>query len=306
MNPSHVRMEHRSHRRRWRLLLACLLLAALAVESRAAIKEIEAKGRYHLGDNDSKLVGHRLALLEAKRNALEKAGTYVQSITEVKDYQLTRDEIRTYSAGILQVEETKEPEWVMVGRNLEVTVYVKARVDDQDMARKIGALRDDKDATRELKDARKKVVENERKIAQLNQQLKKTKKGSAKAERAEAQRSEAIEGIDSSTLQAQTAVAKKFSIQAYEVSKAYVQRQIPAVKGCYRSAFSSSKSAAAGDRSFALLAGPPIALLLCRPRKADVTDWRAALRRRRAAARLFSAPRRRGGAHQSLNGREAT
>jgi hypothetical protein len=246
----------------------------IAGPSSAAIKEIEAKGRYHLGDNDSKLVGHRLALLEAKRNALEKAGTYVQSITEVKDYQLTRDEIRTYSAGILHVEETKEPEWVMVGRNLEVTVYVKVTVDDQDVARKMGALQQDKDATRELKEARAKVVENERKVAALNKELKKAKKGSATAQRAEAQRSEALEGIDSSTLRAQAAVAQKFSIEAYEATKAYVQRQIPAVKGCYRSAFTSGKASAVSDRGLALIGVPPIALLLCRPRKTRVTDWR--------------------------------
>jgi hypothetical protein len=262
------RTQFTTYRRRIGMLAGAILVILAAASTRAAIKEIDAKGRYHLGDNDSKLVGHRLALLEAKRNALEKAGTYVQSITEVKDYQLTRDEIRTYSAGILRVEETREPEWVMVGRNLEVTVYVKVQVDDQDVARKLGALQEDKDATRELKEARKKVVENEKKIVALNKQLKKAKKGSASAERAEAQRSEAIEGIDSSTLKAQAAVAQKFGVQAYEVTKAYVQRQIPAVKGCYRSATSPGPSAASTDRALALLAAPPAALLLFRPRKA--------------------------------------
>lgn len=265
------RMQLDNYGRRIGALIAALVLVA-AASTPAAIKEIEAKGTYHLGDNDSKLVGHRLALLEAKRNALEKAGTYVQSITEVKDYKLTRDEIRTYSAGILRAEETREPEWVMVGRNLEVTVYVKVQVDDQDVAKKLGALQEDKDATRELKEARKKVVENEKKITALNKQLKKAKKGSATAERAEAQRSEAIDGIDSSTLKAQAAVAQKFGVQAYEVSKAYVQRQIPAVKGCYRSAFSSGQSAAATDRGLGLLVVPPVALLLCRPRKAGGTS----------------------------------
>jgi hypothetical protein len=286
-------------------LVAALLLLLAAVSTPAAIKEIEAKGRYHLGDNDSKLVGHRLAMLEAKRNALEKAGTYVQSITEVKDYQLTRDEIRTYSAGILRVEETREPEWVMVGRNLEVTVYVKVQVDDQDVARKIGALREDKEATRELTEARKKVVENEKKIVALNKELKKAKKGSASAQRAEAQRSEAIDGIDSSTLKAQAAVAQKFGVQAYQVTKAYVQRQIPAVKGCYRSAFSSAQSPARPDRALALLGAPPVALLLWRPRKAGGGNWWTASARRRAAARAAPGGGRRSGTPRNQGRKQA-
>jgi hypothetical protein len=281
-----------------RVYLATVIVIVLAAASDAAIKEIDAKGRYHLGDNDSKIDGHRLALLEAKRNALEKAGTYVQSITEVKDYQLTRDEIRTYSAGIVQIEETREPEWVMVGRNLEVTVYVKARVDDQDVARKIGALREDQDATRELTDARKKVVDNERKIAALNKQLKKAKKGSASAQKVQAQRSQAIETAESSTLEAQAAVAKKFSIEAYEVTKAYVQRQIPAVKGCYRSAI--GQTADRGDPVVALLGTPPIVLLLSRPRP------RASRRPRATASRAEGWPiarRRPTGAPQPLHRR---
>lgn len=242
----------------------------LPAPSDAAVKEIEASARYHLGDNDSKLDGHRLALMEAKRTALEKAGTYVQSITEVKDLQVTKDEIRTYSAGIMRVEETKEPEWQMVGRNLEVTVYVKVEIDQDDVTKKIAGLRQDKGATQELKAERAKVEENERKIKDLNRQLKKAKKGTASTERAQAERSEALEGIDTSTLKAQTAVAEKFSVQAYSSARAYMERQMPAIKGCYHSAFSSGKQAANGvDSAVALLATPPVALLICKPRRTD-------------------------------------
>jgi hypothetical protein len=252
------------------LLVASLFLVTVPTRGHAAIKEIDAHATYHLGDNDSKLDGHRLALLEAKRSALEKAGTYVESITEVKDYQLTRDDIKTYSAGILHVEETKDPEWQMEGHNLEVTVYVKVSVDDDDVARKIGALRKDQDATQQLKESRTQVEQNEHKVAEINRQLKKTKKGSAASQRAQAQRTEALQGIDSSTLKAQAAVAEKFSIQAYSKARDYMERQIPAIKGCFHSSPSSSSAAdtpAGADRGLALLAVPPLVLLVGRPRK---------------------------------------
>jgi hypothetical protein len=251
-------------------MVACgLAMLVLARASGAAVKEIEASATYHLGDNDSKLDGHRLALLEAKRTALEKAGTYVESTTEVKDLQVTKDEIRTYSAGILRVEETKDPQWQMVGRNLEVTVFVKVEVDQDDVAKKIAGLQKDKEATQQLKAERAKVEENERKVKELNRQLKKAKKGAPSTERAQAQRNEALEGIDSSTLKAQAAVAEKFSVQAYSSARAYMERQMPAIKGCYHSAFSSEKQAAAGvDTGVAILAMPPLALLICKARRA--------------------------------------
>ena len=249
-------------------LIGFVLLVAAPGAIPAATKEIEATARYHLGDNDSKLVGHRLAMLEAKRTALEKAGTYVESMTEVKDYQLTRDEIRTYSAGILRVEETRDPQWDMVGRNLEVTVFVKVTVDQDDVSRKIAALRQDKEATRELKEARAQAQANERKVTELNRQLKTAKKGAASTEKAKAAREEALTGIDSSSIMAHAAVAKRYSVTYYGKAADYVERQMPAVKGCYHSAFSSKgHAAAAADTGLAVLLVPALALMVCRPRK---------------------------------------
>ncbi|MCK6501238.1 MAG: hypothetical protein L6Q38_17290 [Nitrospira sp.] len=238
-----------------------LLLPAIGM---AAIEEIDASARFHLGDNDTKLDGHRLALMQAKRTALEKAGTYVESISEVKDFQLTRDEIRTYSAGILSVEETQEPKWEMVGRNLEVTVYVRVRVDRDDVARKIATLRKDKDATLELKEARQKQLENERKIADLNKKLRKAKKGAPATERAKVERSEAMTDFDTSTLMAQAAVAKRFSANSYDAAKGYFQHNIvPAAGACYHNLKPKGQSAQSGtDNGLLVLAAPALALAI--------------------------------------------
>lgn len=61
--------------------------------SLAETKTIFADHRYVMGDNDSKNDARRMCFLEAKRRALEKAGTYIESRTEVKDFRLTKDEI---------------------------------------------------------------------------------------------------------------------------------------------------------------------------------------------------------------------
>ena len=50
-----------------------------------------------------------------------------------------------------------------------------------------------------------------------------------------------------------------------------MERQLPAIKGCFHSAFSSGGGAKAArtDMGLATLAGRPVVLLICKPRKSD-------------------------------------
>ena len=263
-------VAHRTVVRR-RLLLILVVSSVLpwgtAYPARAAVQEIEATGRYHLGDNDTRIDGHRLALMDAKRNALEKAGTYVESITEVKDFQLTRDDIRTYTAGIIAVEEEGEPKWEMIGPTLRCTVTVKARVDKDSVTNKIGGLRKDKQATEELREARKKTVENERKVADLNKQLKKAKKGSPAAKRAKASRDNALAGIDAATLKAQAVGMKEFSKAEWGQVRDYFNHNVN-LSGCmpFKSKEGHSTTADREDGLF-FVAAPALAFAISKPRR---------------------------------------
>ena len=248
------------------IALSSLLSFVHARSVRAATEEIEATGRYHLGDNDTKLDGHRLALMEAKRNALEKAGTYVESITEVKDFQLTRDDIRTYTAGIIAVEEEGDPKWEMVGSTLRCTVTVKARIDKDSVTNRIGALRKNKEATDELRGARKNAEDNERKVADLNRKLKKAKKGSAEAQRVKESRDNALAGVDAATLRAQGVAAKHFSKEEWEQFRGFVNRNVN-LKGCMPfKTTETAQGAANGDAGLLFFAAPALALAVCKPR----------------------------------------
>ena len=227
----------------------------------ATIKEIDATGRYALGDNDTRIDGHRLALMDAKRNALEKAGTYVESVTEVKDFQLTRDDIHTYTAGLIEVTETEEPKWEMVGQTQRVTVSVRARVDTDVVTKRIATLRQDKEATKQLREEHAKQKENERKVAALNQKLRKAKKGSKQAEEARASRDNALAGVDAATLRAQAVAAKSFSKEEWEAMRGWVNRNVD-VRGCM-----PFKTAQAGGSGLLAVGAPAVALVLCRPRR---------------------------------------
>ena len=58
----------------------------------AETKEIIAEGTYNMGDGETATVAESRALLQAKRTAVEEAGTYVESYSKTKNFQLTADE----------------------------------------------------------------------------------------------------------------------------------------------------------------------------------------------------------------------
>jgi len=76
-----------------------------------------------MGDNDSKNDTRRMCFLEAKQKALERAGTYIENLSEVRNGRLTKDEITAYSAALLKVEIVKE-NWKLVGQNMTVSTPI--------------------------------------------------------------------------------------------------------------------------------------------------------------------------------------
>jgi hypothetical protein len=144
-----------------RILVASALLFTEPSETHAGQdlgQDIEASAQIVLGDNDSKLDGRRLALREAQRIAIEKAGTYIESLSEVKNFQLTTDQVRTYAGGILEVKEVGE-KWDKIGDNLAVTLKVKVRIDKSLITERLEALKRKTIATQELNAANARIKE---------------------------------------------------------------------------------------------------------------------------------------------------
>ncbi|NTV54633.1 MAG: tetratricopeptide repeat protein [Syntrophaceae bacterium] len=104
--------------------LSLMLVFCWTAAAFAEIKVIEADGFYIMGDNESKIDARRIAVQEAKRKALEQAGTYVESLTAVTNNQLTKDEIKMYTAGILMTEVLSEE---MRGPSERPEIYIKIR-----------------------------------------------------------------------------------------------------------------------------------------------------------------------------------
>lgn len=82
----------------FRIFLTVLLAVNLAfAEPKSFIKEYT----YQAGESDSKLSCRAIALEQVKRLLLEELGTYLESQTEVRNFQLTKDQIVTYTSGVV-------------------------------------------------------------------------------------------------------------------------------------------------------------------------------------------------------------
>jgi len=130
-------------------LFVVLLLACPSVcfpEVKTFVKEYT----YQASEDDSRNSSRITALREVKRRLLEELGTYLESVTEVKNFQLTKDEITSLTAGIVKTEIVNE-KWD--GQ----TYWIKTKIsaDEGDVIKSIDSLRKDRDKSRELKEIKK-------------------------------------------------------------------------------------------------------------------------------------------------------
>lgn len=151
-----------------RYMIAFVAILICGSPSFADNRTVTAEGKYVMGDMDSKKDAKALALMEAKRLALEKAGTYIESVSEVKDYQLTKDQINTLAAGVMSVEVLKE-DWKMSGESMVIVVSIKAVVDTSNLKTRIAAVQDGQGSD-SMKDIQNQLAALQKELAELKSQ----------------------------------------------------------------------------------------------------------------------------------------
>ena len=171
--------------------------AAAATE----VRTLTATGEYRMGDNDTKTDAKRLALLDAKRQALEQVGTYLEGVTEVKNLSVTRDEIRSYTAGIVEVIE-QSTRTTLEGETTMVRVDVTVKVDPAVVTRQLGELRKNELAKEELIRAKAEADRLRKELDDKSRQLAALKGG--EAETAVQQRQQMLARADANELLTRT------------------------------------------------------------------------------------------------------
>jgi hypothetical protein len=142
----------------------------LPTVSSAEVKTITATHTYIMGDNDSRNDARQLCFLEAKRKVLERAGSFIQTSTEVRNFQLTKDQISSYSAAVLSVEITKEDFGFSNGHNT-LTLTVKADVDVDDVQKRLAAIVADKSLQERITAQQQQIQQLEQQVQTLNSRL---------------------------------------------------------------------------------------------------------------------------------------
>jgi tetratricopeptide (TPR) repeat protein len=141
----------------------CVLSTALVfAEIRAFIKEYT----YQASELDSKTSCRAIAIEQVKRELLEEMGTYVQSTTVVRDYQIEQDEIRTLSAGVVQTKVLDE-KWD--GKDYWLKAEVSA--DPDEVAASIDKLRTDQKLAEELAESQTEKDEALKEVERLKAEL---------------------------------------------------------------------------------------------------------------------------------------
>jgi tetratricopeptide (TPR) repeat protein len=121
------------------------------------------KYTYDASEADSKLTCRTISLLQVKRLLLEKLGTYIETKTEVANYQITKDEIAAFSAGIIKTEILEE-KWD--GKIYSLTAKIEA--DPNSVAKAIKEMKGSREGEEKIK---KLENVNEKSIEQI-QELK--------------------------------------------------------------------------------------------------------------------------------------
>lgn len=156
----------------YRIITLFLSLAAFTAVAPALadIRVVNAQGEHRMGDRDTREDAIRLATEAAKRNALEQVATYLESVTVVHDMEITRDEIRTYTAGLVLVL-SQQIATMLDGDVVVIKVDLLAQMDTDEVARAIAALRENEDARSQLAALKQENEQLQEELNAVNQTL---------------------------------------------------------------------------------------------------------------------------------------
>lgn len=134
------------------------------------LRVITSVGEYRMGDHDTRIDATRIAIDDAKRQALEQVAIYLESVTEVKNLDVTRDEIRTYTAGIVMVLNQQTTTRLEDGE-IVIHVDLTSQVDEHEVIQAIASLRENESAKQELVSLRAETDQLRQRLDAANQAL---------------------------------------------------------------------------------------------------------------------------------------
>ena len=134
----------------WVLLATALLWWSITIpQAAAALQIVTGEGEYRLGDRDTKEDGIRFATEQAKRQALDQVASYLESVTVVRDLDVTQEEIRSYTAGVVLILDQRVS-LTLEDQTVVVHVALRAQIDTDEVVQALAAVKQHEDARQEL------------------------------------------------------------------------------------------------------------------------------------------------------------
>lgn len=130
-------------------MLAMVLSIAWPISAHADIRMVKASGEHRMTDRESRVDAIRLASEQAKKEALEQVASYLESVTVVRDLDVTRDELRSYTAGMVLVLD-QQVDTRLDGDVVVIRVDLKTQVDTDQVAQALATLRQQETVREEL------------------------------------------------------------------------------------------------------------------------------------------------------------
>ena len=152
--------------KRFIFYLVCLSVTGYALPSGAAVRSFIREFTYPATEMDSKISCRMIALEQVKRLLLEELGTYVESTTVVRDFQLAKDEISIFTAGVVQTIILEE-RW----DGKEYWLRAQITADPEEIAILLQNIRKDSLLRKELEEARQEATQALTEIEKLKEQL---------------------------------------------------------------------------------------------------------------------------------------
>lgn len=158
------------------VLLLCPFL--LSGPASGQIKTITSTVKQPFGGSQSPDDARVAAIAKAKREALEKAGTYLESLTDVKNNILEKDEIIAIAAAVLKVEVVSQKNYASDDA-FGIVIVAKVDVDTGSLEKRVKALMKDRGLLKKYEESKRREKELLAKIERLESENKKLKSSSS-------------------------------------------------------------------------------------------------------------------------------
>jgi tetratricopeptide (TPR) repeat protein len=183
-----------------RTILATFLtiLFLLPVSAMGEILTIKQTVRQTFGGGQSADDARIYGMAKAKREALEKAGTYIESLTVVKNSKVEKDEILALTASVLQAEVISQKNYTSDDA-FGIEIIVNVVVDTSVLEERVKKQLQDRTHLTQLKDTQKREKELLQRVAQLeaeNRELTANKQNTQKLKKEFQKASQGLTAVD--------------------------------------------------------------------------------------------------------------